>query len=173
MLWPAGYLLATWVSDTQEQTGWGQLGTKRHGAPRVIDLGTGTGAVAIAAALSSDASVVATDEANRSLALATANAALSGAQLSVFRFDWEEPSLIEQAAAMGPFDLVTGAALQFERWEVGVHAFMHTLHICHAKAAESLSGAYMQSMPRSLQLHHVPMATTSPSLHTGELMERA
>lgn len=137
VLWPAGYLLSNWVADPSERHLWCSTGAGGAGgggaggvhdggaAPlRILDLGTGTGSVAVAAALAGRrcvrrAAVLATDVANRSLALATANAALSDAPVEVGALDWNDAAAVQRVAARGPFELVTGAALQFESWENG------------------------------------------------------
>jgi hypothetical protein len=135
VLWPAGFLLAMWVAD--EAAAWdvtapscsiddGQASGKSRVAsdngirrPKILELGTGTGAAAIAAATRSRAaSVWATDVAERSLALAAANAVLNGVRLRTHKLDWHnDDDVAGLASEHGPFDLVIGAALQFETWQ--------------------------------------------------------
>lgn len=60
----------------------------RH-APRVLDLGTGSGCVAITLQLErADARVVATDVSNAALAVARANALILGADVTFLESDW-------------------------------------------------------------------------------------
>ena len=106
VLWPAGFLLAQWAAGGACAAGL-----------RVLELGAGVGAPSIACALSG-ARVLATDVAPTSLALIEANAGLNGvaaAALRTARFDWHSDADLERVAAGGPYDLVMGAALQFER----------------------------------------------------------
>jgi predicted nicotinamide N-methyase len=120
VLWPAGYLLAQWI---------GNQCTGLQGK-RVLELGAGIGAVSITAA-ECGASVVATDKELRSLGLTMANSVSNGipiadsqsgasavAGLTVQKFDWSDVTDLERILDAGPFDLVLGAALQFEsRWD--------------------------------------------------------
>ena len=71
----------------------------RH-APRVIDLGTGSGCIAITLALERpDARVAATEASAPALSLARANAAELGARVEFLQADWFAP-------ASGRFDLI-------------------------------------------------------------------
>ncbi len=71
-------------------------------APRVLDLGTGSGAVAISIALARpDARVAATDISPAALAVAAENARTLGASLLFFHGNWYD-SLLESA----PYDLI-------------------------------------------------------------------
>jgi len=77
-------------------------------------LGCGTGAVALAAAasLGGGAVVTATDRENRSLTLATANAARNGLEVRISPLDYATDEAVAAFAARhAPFDLVLGAAL--------------------------------------------------------------
>ena len=122
VLWPAGYLLARWASDQGRQARLWPKEMCATKAMRAIELGTGTGAAAIAASTSKATPfeyVVASDHALRSLALATANAAMNGVDETVraHRVDWNDDETIADAVrAHGTFDLVMGASLQFETW---------------------------------------------------------
>ncbi len=119
VLWPAGYLLAEWVAAPAQCGGGGWRGK------RVLELGVGIGASAVAVARCGASSVVATDKAWRALALTAENAALTGVgdRVEVVQFDWEgegagwEAAARSLAAEHGPFDAILGAALQFETWE--------------------------------------------------------
>jgi release factor glutamine methyltransferase len=73
---------------------------REHAAPRVLDLGTGSGCIAITLALArSDAEIVATDVSAGALAVARANAQALGASLRWVASDW-------YAALDGSFDLI-------------------------------------------------------------------
>eukprot|EP01046_Picozoa_sp_COSAG06_P040017 COSAG06_NODE_4798_length_3945_cov_19.107644_1_plen_425_part_00 len=119
VLWPAGYLLTEWVAAPAQCGGGGWRGK------RVLELGVGIGASAVAVARCGASSVVATDKAWRALALTAENAALTGVgdRVEVVQFDWEgegagwEAAAASFAAEHGPFDAILGAALQFETWE--------------------------------------------------------
>ena len=94
VLWPAGYLLTQWLSSSD------QCSSLKNA--RVLELGTGVGTSSITAALCGAATVVATDNSPRSLALAQANAALNGAQSVVTRhLDWQHDQDIARFAAQG------------------------------------------------------------------------
>ena len=140
VLWPAGYLLAQWAGDEANHHLWlrrahrpfASEGAAATDVARVLELGTGTGLAAIAAALSSygRAAVTATDVALRSLALATANAALNGADaVRTLRLDWGSDDSLTAAAAeaSGGYDLVLGGALQFETWSERLWSVLRTL----------------------------------------------
>lgn len=108
VLWPAGYLLAEWVA-APAQCGGGSWRDKR-----VLELGVGIGASAVAVARCGASSVVATDKAWRALALTSENAALAGVgdRVEVVQFDWEgegdewEAAARSLAAEHGPFDAI-------------------------------------------------------------------
>jgi release factor glutamine methyltransferase len=73
---------------------------REHAAPRVLDLGTGSGCIAITLALArSDAEVVATDVSTAALAVAHVNAQALDANLRLLASDW-------YAALGGRFDLI-------------------------------------------------------------------
>mmetsp|Transcript_11870 Transcript_11870/g.25686 ORF Transcript_11870/g.25686 Transcript_11870/m.25686 type:complete len:378 (-) Transcript_11870:379-1512(-) len=110
VLWPAGYLLSQWVSSPEQCA-------PREGRRRVLEVGAGTCTAGIAAA-TCGYEVVCTDVASWSLPLATANAHMNnvGGLVRVARFDWDDDDGLKRVAAMGPFDLIIGAALQFEKW---------------------------------------------------------
>lgn len=143
VLWPAGYLLSLWVADPSQRSKW----ARPHGLTRVLELGTGTGAVAIAAVAvgATDGrhriSAVATDVANRSIALAVANAALAGVtNVLVQPLDWYDDASIAAAIAdggPGPFDLVLGAALQFEQWQERLWSVLERLTIAPSTAPDA------------------------------------
>ena len=135
--WPAGFLLSQWVgsisvhrllamglrgsSHTDDECE-SELPRVSNRTLSVVDLGTGIGACALAAAANLGASVMATDVAPTSLAQTTANAAVNGLSeaVTVHKLDWMEDADIESAVAANggePFDVVLGAALQFEKWE--------------------------------------------------------
>ncbi|MGE0311961.1 MAG: peptide chain release factor N(5)-glutamine methyltransferase [Lautropia sp.] len=79
----------------------------RLAAPRVLDLGTGSGAIAVTLALERpDAVVVATDRAQDALDLAAQNAARLGARVEFRQGDWWAALATQQDAAPAPFDLV-------------------------------------------------------------------
>lgn len=149
VLWPAGYLLSLWVASLgveQERWLWptattaactlpeAETTTRPPAAPahrRAIELGCGTGTASLAAAKSGRfSSVLATDAATRALALATANAALNGVDdiVQAQRLDWLADSSVEAIAAQhGTFDLVLGAALQFETWEARLWSVLRAI----------------------------------------------
>ena len=125
VLWPAGYLLSLWVADPLERSKWPQI---KDRPLRVLDLGTGTGAVAIAAAISGSVSVVATDASMHSLLLVAANSALAGVHVEIRKLDWDDDEDVSAAVSHGgPYDLITGAALQFERWETRMWTVLRQL----------------------------------------------
>lgn len=130
VVWPAGYLLGLWVAgfaSMQQELGWAEEQLDAHdeasctgssgstSSLSVLDLGTGTGvsAIAAAASLGEAASVTASDKANHSLALVTANAALNGYRsVKPAQLDYErDEDVAAFALSNGPFDLVMGAAL--------------------------------------------------------------
>ena len=141
VLWPAGYLLSLWVADPSQRSKW----ARPHGLTRVLELGTGTGAAAIAAAFGAadghSISAVATDVANRSLALVVANAALAGVtNVLVQPLDWYDDASIAAAIAdggPGPFDLVLGAALHFEKWQERLWTVLERLTIAPSTAPDA------------------------------------
>ena len=117
VLWPAGYLLAQWVSAVA-------CADESLRGARVLELGAGVGAASLAAALCVDHAaggrVLSTDRAAHSVAIVAANAALNGLDdaVTTATLDWDDDAALAQAAAAhGPFDLVLGAALQFETWQ--------------------------------------------------------
>jgi predicted nicotinamide N-methyase len=101
-LWPSGVALADFV-------------TQCHLAgSRVVELGAGLGLPSIAAALGG-ASVLATDWAEDSLAVAAANARRNGVEIETLACSWEEPAALLERA---PFDLVLAADVLYERRNV-------------------------------------------------------
>ena len=73
----------------------------RGGTPRMLDLGAGSGCVAITLALELDAEVLAVDVSRDALAIARDNAARLGARVAFVESDWF-------AAVDGRFDLIVG-----------------------------------------------------------------
>ena len=147
VLWPAGYLLSLWAADAGQRSRWARGGR----TARVLELGTGIGAAAVAAAVGGGASgprvsVLATDRDPRSLALATANAALAGdADVRVLRFDWDDDDAVDEISAQGPFDLIMGAALLFEKWEARMWTVLERL----TRPPNSAPGSAPDSAPDS------------------------
>lgn len=121
VMWPAGFLLAQWAS--------GACARLQGGAGAVLELGAGVGAASVACALSSgSARVVATDLEPRSLALATANAALNGATaLETSRLDWHDETDARRMVAAGPWAIIMGASLQYEAWTARLWALLGAL----------------------------------------------
>jgi len=121
VMWPAGFLLAQWAS--------GACARVQGLAGAVLELGAGVGAASVACALSSGgARVVATDIEPRSLALATANAALNGATaLETTRLDWYDDAELGRMAAAGPYTIIMGASLQYEAWTARLWALLGAL----------------------------------------------
>jgi predicted nicotinamide N-methyase len=143
VLWPAGYLLMQWVSGQQQLALWtsARVGDDGH-VPRVLELGAGTGAASVAAAVAGAAHVLSTDALNRSLALSAANAALAGVPESRFHLslaDFMVDADVSRLAELGPYDLIMGAALQFERWEDRLWPVLERL------SAPASSGAHAQT----------------------------
>jgi SAM-dependent methyltransferase len=169
VLWPGGYLLMHWVSDPRQSPLWSGAAS-----PRVIDLGTGTGGAAVAAALSGrgEASVLATDATNRSLALATVNAALAGVPAERFHvaaLDWHADADVDNAAASGPFDLVLGGALQFEKWEARLWDVLARLTAPPAAAAPDAASRAAGAAGSVVALAHTVGAIGRPPLAFVEL----
>lgn len=119
VVWPAGFLLSLWSSDRDAQHRLHLIGSGADpvcsSGLKVLDLGSGTGAAALAAAasLGEGASVMATDRANQSLALVTANAALNELRnVRVAPLDYEsDVDVASFSEAHGPYDLILGGAL--------------------------------------------------------------
>lgn len=107
VLWPAGYLLMQWAGTPEQCRAWA--------GRRVLELGAGVGGPSIAAA-ACGASVVATDIAQHALLQLAANAALNDVAVEVKRFDWHRDEDLLAAEALGPFDVVLGASLLWEKW---------------------------------------------------------
>lgn len=87
--------------ETEHLVDWALACLAGRAAPRVIDLGTGSGAIAVAVAHACrDAQVVATDVDPAALAVARANAQRHGLAIDFRHSDWWS------AVDPGPFDLV-------------------------------------------------------------------
>ena len=99
--WASGQVLARYLLDNPAWVA----------GRRVIDVGCGSGVVAIAAALAGAREVVACDLDESALAAAHVNAALNGVCL-VFCNDW--------TAKSGSFDLVTAADVLYDRDNLGL-----------------------------------------------------
>ena len=116
--------------------------------------------------------VTASDAAATSLATATANVAINGLAIAVRKLDWGDDEDLAAAVSAngGPFDLVLGAALQFEKWEKRLPAALAALthagrrgrrsivafaHTAGASAATvEGSGARFEQLERSSGLAH-------------------
>lgn len=86
--------------DTETLVEWALEVLQGRSAPRVIDLGTGSGAIALALQQARpDARVEAVDRSAEALAVASANAQRLGLPVAFHQADW-------LAAACGPYDLI-------------------------------------------------------------------
>ena len=187
VLWPAGFLLSLWAAEYAQQL----LSPSACDAsieqpkPRsyaVLELGAGTAGASLSflAALrrvanATDRSyvVTATDAADRALALATANAAFNRLPLKTHALDYDDAESVSAFAALsGPFDMVLGAALQFERWQ---HSHLwRTLRLLTRRppfdsregqtANEELTAALGPSI---VALAHTAGALETPPLESG------
>ena len=83
---------------------------------RVVELGCGLAVPSMAAARAG-AAALATDACAQALALAARNARLNEVRVETATVDWAEP---EELVGRGPFDLVLGADLLYERASVSL-----------------------------------------------------
>jgi predicted nicotinamide N-methyase len=95
----------------------------------VVELGCGLGAPSLAAARAG-ADVLATDAEGEALELLGRNADLNDLQVRTARVDWSD---VEQLVEMGPFDLVLGADVLYDRASVA-----HLLSLLPRLAPEAL-----------------------------------
>ncbi|RZA17748.1 MAG: peptide chain release factor N(5)-glutamine methyltransferase [Lysobacteraceae bacterium] len=123
--------------DTETLVDWALELLKDHSAPRVLDLGTGSGAIALAIAKARpDARVTAVDASHAALEVARANAALLGLAVDFRHGDW--------LAALGgaeaqPFDLIASNPPYIEDGDPHLDALRHEPLSALASGADGLA----------------------------------
>ena len=154
-VWDAGIVLAAHVFAECRKAASKSTAPEEE-AQRLLDLGSGTGIVGLAAAASgSFSSVVLTDLPSVVPLLernAAANAAEIGLATSVeaLPLSWDDDGMLQSAAARGPFTMIVGGDLLY-RPQV-VPPLLHAIQALAVPATTVLLAASLQHSPETIRL---------------------